>query len=124
MPVVGQAIIRYLKEARPRRACRELFLKIRAPIGPMTSKSLYTVVAARIKRLGLHVPRRGPHVLRQRAPDISWRAACRSKEIADHLGHRGLTSTHIRQVDLKGCEVATPRTQGSLTLTRPEEYVM
>ena len=40
MPVVGQAIIRYLKEVRPRRGCRELLLKMRAPIGPMTSKSL------------------------------------------------------------------------------------
>ena len=103
MPVVGQAIIRYLKEARPRRACRELFLKIRAPIGPMTSKSLYGVVAERIKRLGIHVPRRGPHVLRHACAGHLMARGLSLKEIADHLGHRSLTSTRVyAKVDLQG----------------------
>jgi len=31
---VGNAILRYLKEVRPRTRCRELFLTLRAPIGP------------------------------------------------------------------------------------------
>jgi site-specific recombinase XerD len=103
MPVVGQAIIRYLKEARPRRACRELFLKVRAPIGPMTSKSLYSVVADRITRLGLHVQRRGPHVLRHACAGHLMARGLSLKEIADHLGHRSLTSTRVyAKVDIQG----------------------
>ncbi len=103
VPVVGQAIIRYLKEARPRCGCRDLFLKILAPIGPMTSKSLYAVVADRIKRLGIHVPRRGPHVLRHACAGHLMARGLSLKEIADHLGHRSLTSTRIyAKVDLQG----------------------
>ena len=103
VPVVGQAIIRYLKEARPRRACRELFLKVRAPIGPMTAKSLYAVVADRITRLGLRVPRRGPHVLRHACAGHLMARGLSLKEIADHLGHRSLTSTRVyAKVDLQG----------------------
>lgn len=103
MPVVGQAIIRYLKEARPRSACRELFLKVRAPIGPMNAGSLYGVVAERIKRLGIHVPRRGPHVLRHACAGHLMARGLSLKEIADHLGHRSLTSTRVyAKVDLQG----------------------
>lgn len=39
VPVVGQAIVRYLQEARPRSEFRELFLKLLAPVGPMSSKN-------------------------------------------------------------------------------------
>jgi len=103
MPVVGQAIIRYLKEARPRSACRELFLKILAPIGPMNAGSLYAVVAERIKRLGIQVPRRGPHVLRHACAGHLMARGLSLKEIADHLGHRSLTSTRVyAKVDLQG----------------------
>jgi site-specific recombinase XerD len=103
VPLVGQAIIRYLKEARPQSACRELLLKVLAPIGPMTSKSLYVVVAARIKRLGLQVPRRGPHALRHACAGQLLARGLSLKEIADHLGHRSLTSTRVyAKVDLEG----------------------
>jgi integrase/recombinase XerD len=101
VPVVGQAIIRYLKEARPRSACRELFLKRTAPIGPMTSKSLYAVVAARITPLGLQVPRRGPHALRHACAGHLQARGLSLKEIGDHLGHRSLSSTRVyAKVDL------------------------
>ena len=59
-PVVGQAIARYLKRARPRSRFRELFLKLRAPVGPMTARTLYPVVAHRMKRAGIKAPHRGP----------------------------------------------------------------
>ena len=103
VPVVGQAIIRYLKEARPRCTFRELFVKIVAPIGPMTAGSLYSVVAERIKRLGIHVPRRGPHVLRHACAGHLMARGLSLKEIGDHLGHRSLTSTRVyAKVDLQG----------------------
>ena len=37
VPSVGQAIIRYLKDVRPRCSLRQVFLKVLAPVGPLTS---------------------------------------------------------------------------------------
>lgn len=103
MPVVGQAIARYLQEARPRSAFRELFLKIVAPVGPMSSKSLYAVVAHRMKRLGIPAPSRGPHVLRHACAGHLLARGLSLKEIGDHLGHRSPDSTRIHvKVDLEG----------------------
>ena len=103
VPLVGQAIVRYLKEARPRCAFRELFVKLVAPIGPMTSRSLYAVVAHRMKRLGIQAPRRGPHVLRHACAGRLMAQGLSFKEIGDHLGHRSLESTRMyAKVDLDG----------------------
>jgi site-specific recombinase XerD len=103
VPIAGQAIARYLKEARPRCASRELFLKVLAPIGPMTSSSLYTMVAARMKRLGIQAPHRGPHVLRHACAGHLLERGLSLKEVGDHLGHRSLDSTRIyAKVDLQG----------------------
>jgi site-specific recombinase XerD len=103
VPVVGQAIIRYLKKARPRCAFRELFLKTIAPVGPMTSNGLYHVVADRIERLGIQAPRRGPHALRHACAEHLLARGLSLKEIADHLGHQSLDSTRIyAKVDIQG----------------------
>jgi integrase/recombinase XerD len=103
VPVVGQAILRYLQEARPRSASREIFLKLLAPAGPMTSKSLYAVVAHRMKRLGIQAPRHGPHVLRHACAGHLLARGLSLKEIGDHLGHRSPDSTRIyAKVDLQG----------------------
>jgi integrase/recombinase XerD len=103
VPVVGQAILSYLQEARPRSTFRELFLKILAPVGPMTSRSLYAVVAHRMKRLGIQAPRRGPHMLRHACARHLLARGLSLKEIGDHLGHRSPDSTRIyAKVDLKG----------------------
>lgn len=108
-PTVGHAVIRYLKEARPRCARRELFLKVLAPVGPLTAKSLYRIVASRIVRLGIKAPRRGPHALRHACAGRLLSEGLSLKEIGDHLGHRSLDSTRVyAKVDLQGlCEVAS-----------------
>jgi site-specific recombinase XerD len=103
VPVVGQAVIRYLTNARPRCSFRELFLKIVAPVAPMTSQTLYHVVADRMKRLGIQAPRRGPHALRHACAGHLLERGLSLKEIADHLGHRSLDSTRIyAKVDVRG----------------------
>ena len=102
-PVVGQAILRYLQEARSRSAFREVFLKLLAPVGPMSSQTLYAVVAHRMKRLGIQAPRRGPHVLRHACAGHLLARGLSLKEIGDHLGHRSADSTRIyAKVDLEG----------------------
>src|SRR5262249_23151095 len=50
---VGEAIVRYLKEVRPRTPYREIFLTLRAPIRPIGNGTLYDVVSDRLVRLGV-----------------------------------------------------------------------
>jgi integrase/recombinase XerD len=102
-PVIGHAIVRYLREVRPRCAFREVFPKVLAPLGPMTSQALYSMVAARMSRLGIQAPHRGPHVLRHACAGHLLERGLSFKEIADHLGHRSLESTRVyAKVDLQG----------------------
>jgi site-specific recombinase XerD len=103
LPSVGQAIVRYLKDVRPPCSLRQVFLKILAPIGPMTSRSLYAIVATRLKRLGIAARRYGPHTLRHACAGRLLAEGLSLKEIGDHLGHRSLDSTRVyAKVDLHG----------------------
>jgi integrase/recombinase XerD len=103
VPAVGQAIIRYLKDVRPRCSLRHVFLKLLAPIGPMTSRSLYPIVADRLRRLGIAARRYGPHALRHACAGRLLAQGLSLKEIGDHLGHRSLDSTRVyAKVDLHG----------------------
>lgn len=103
VPTVGQAIIRYLKEVRPRASLRQVFLKLLAPVGPLTPTGLYQIVATRLKRLGIKAPRYGPHALRHACAGRLLAQGLSLKEIADHLGHRSLDSSRLyAKVDLQG----------------------
>jgi len=103
VPSVGQAIIRYLKEIRPPCSLPNVFLKVLAPIGPMTSGSLYLLVAKRLKRLGIEARRYGPHALRHACAGRLLAQGLSLKEIGDHLGHHSLDSTRVyAKVDLQG----------------------
>ena len=103
VPSVGQAIIRYLKEVRPQSSLPNVFLKVLAPIGPMTSRSLYVLVATRLKRLGIEARRYGPHALRHACAGRLLAQGLSLKEIGDHLGHHSLDSTRVyAKVDLQG----------------------
>lgn len=103
VPSVAQAIIRYLREVRPRCPLRQIFLKVLAPVGPLTSRSLYRIVSDRLKRLGIDARRYGPHALRHACAGRLLSEGLSLKEIGDHLGHRSLDSTRIyAKVDLNG----------------------
>ena len=85
VPSVGQAIIRYLKEVRPKSSLSQVFLKVLAPIGPMTSGNLYRIVAVRLKRLGIEGHRYGLHALRHACAGRLLATGLSLKEIGDHL---------------------------------------
>jgi site-specific recombinase XerD len=59
-PTVGEAIIRYLKEARPRSSYREVFLTAKAPIQPLRAGSLWAIVGKRVRSLDLTLRHDGP----------------------------------------------------------------
>lgn len=102
---VGDAILRYLEEGRPRSAAyREIFLTVEAPIQPLRgSSSVWTMVAKRLRLLGLALRQRGPHTLRHACATHLLSEGLTLKEIGDHLGHRSpkVTAAYAK-VDIAG----------------------
>ena len=99
--VVGEAIIRYLKMARPISSRREVFLTFKAPLRPITQGLLHQSISKHMKALGIHPPHTGPHSLRHACAAHLVHQGFSLKEIGDHLGHRSSVSTRIyAKVDL------------------------
>ncbi len=94
-PTVGNALIRYLKEARPRCSYREIFLTSYAPIKPIVKNSLSLMVKNRMARLGIVATHHGAHSLRHACATRLIAEGFSIKEIADQLGHKSLFSTHV-----------------------------
>ena len=92
---VGQAILRYLVEVRPRWPERSLFLTLRAPTRPLRTSALSEIVGRRLDRLGLDVRRRGAHVLRHTAAQHLLDHGLPMKTVGDYLGHRRIASTSV-----------------------------
>lgn len=99
---VGEAILRYLQQARPSSPHQELFLTLRAPFRPL-SHSLYGMVSRRLKALNIELRHYGPHCLRHACASHLLAEGSSMKEIGDHLGHRCVEATRAyAKVDLAG----------------------
>jgi site-specific recombinase XerD len=99
----GEAILRYLQQARPRCTLREIFLTSKGPFRRLSHGALYHLVSKRLGALGIHVPRRGPYSLRHACAGHLVAEGFSLKEIGDHLGHRSAYATRIyAKVDLIG----------------------
>lgn len=104
-PEVGEAIARYLRAARPKHKSPSLFLKVLAPMGPMTPTSLYAVVSRYLHETGAKLDHYGPHALRHACAQRLLSQGLSLKEIGDHLGHRSSDITRVyAKVDMKGLE--------------------
>ena len=90
---VGEALVDYLREGRPRSACRQLFLRSRAPLGGLSSEGVSAVVRAACTRAGLAPV--GAHRLRHTLASELLRAGASLPEIAQALRHRQLKTTAI-----------------------------
>jgi len=102
-PTVGEAILRYLREVRPRSSYREIFLTVDSPIHPLKRSSLWTMVSKRLRPLGLPLKHQGPHALRHACATHLLAQGLSLKEIGDHLGHRRPRTTHLyAKVDMTG----------------------
>ena len=92
---LADAILRYIKKARPQSSCRHLFVGFHPPYGPMHPESLSKIVKFRMKRLGIRSDQMGPHSLRRAcAPELLKQGAS-LREIADFLGHRNCQSVDL-----------------------------
>jgi integrase/recombinase XerD len=103
VPTVGEPILRYLQQVRPRCARRELFLTLKAPFRPLSAGGLYHVVSSRLSELSIQSLRHGPHSLRHACAGHLLAEGFSLKEIGDHLGHRSAYATRTyAKVDLVG----------------------
>jgi len=100
---VGEAILLYLRKARPQTKRREVFLRMLPPFEPLTVGGLGTMVHLKLKSLNLKLPHYGPHALRHACASHLLAEGLSLKEIGNHLGHSDPRSTRIyAKVDMEG----------------------
>ena len=112
---VGEAILRYLQQARPRCAERAVFLIMKAPHRPLSGASIGAMVAMRLTRQGVKLSRVGAHCLRHACAAQLMDAGFTLKQIGDHLGHRSMNSTRIyTKIDIQGLRQVAELDLGAL----------
>ena len=94
---VGDAVLHYIRTARPSAATSRLFLCLNAPHRPFANSSaVSTLVAACLKRAGIHRPRgRGAHLLRHSLATDMLRSGASMDTIGALLRHKSQETTAI-----------------------------
>jgi integrase len=91
----GDILTRYLKNSRPQCSFRQLFLRHKAPSGPLTSVAVYHILQQRILDSGLNIPPVGCHALRHSLAVHLLRRGVAIGTIGEVLGHRDPESTGV-----------------------------
>lgn len=115
---VGEALVSWLKQGRPKCEMREVFTCIRAPRKPLSPGGIYGIVIAAASRAGLEGV--NPHRLRHTVATEMLAGGAGLGEIGQVLRHeRMLTTSIYAKVDRKGLrELASPwptSTTGAVT---------
>ncbi len=119
-PVVGNAILEYLRNGRPQGADRHVFYRHLAPQRPMESAAVSARSAHYLKKAGIHVVLPGSHTLGhscvQRLVDSDFPL----KIIGDYVVHRSPSSTEI-YTKINSVRIMDQETQESLSeyIARP-----
>ncbi len=115
LPAVGEAILRYLRNVRPRCSHRALFLTLDAPIRPLSAKSITPLAHVHLSRIGLTLSPGGAHCLRHACASHLLASGFSLKQIGDHLGHRSANSTlSYTKVDMAGLRQVAEMDMGAL----------
>jgi site-specific recombinase XerD len=93
----GEAVLDYLRKARPQSPHREVFLHVQAPYCAYKGGSILNcVIGARLRAAEIMPQgRKGPHALRHARAASLLRAGVPLKTIGDVLGHRSEKSTAV-----------------------------
>jgi integrase/recombinase XerD len=94
-PVVGEAILGYLRDGRPATADRHVFFRATAPQHPIGSAAVSALARAHLLKAGVEVLRPGSHTLRHSAVQRLVDADFDLKTIGDFIGHRSARSTEV-----------------------------
>ena len=93
--VVGEAIIDYIRLARPKSSQRALFLSTKPPFRPVGFEVISDRAACHLRRAGVSVPRPGSHTLRHTCVQRLVDGQFPLKTIGDYIGHSRPKSTEI-----------------------------
>nr|WP_152716988.1 tyrosine-type recombinase/integrase [Microvirga tunisiensis] len=98
----GEAIIAYLRDARPLAACEQVFLRTVAPHRQLASPSVSSIVSLALERAGIDdPPSRGTNLLRHSAATSMLPAGATLDMIGTVLRHRSIdTTAHYAKVDV------------------------
>jgi site-specific recombinase XerD len=95
-PEVGESLLEYLKNARPRSSDPHVFLTSRAPYHALLhSNALSAIVERHLRKAGIEVTSKGAHAFRHGFATRMLQQGHSLKAIADVLGHRHLGTTFI-----------------------------
>jgi site-specific recombinase XerD len=94
MDQAGDILQRYLRQGRPQTERRELFLRLRAPLGPLNPASVHAIKRW-IRRRDLKIKPVGNHSLRHAFAVHLLRQGVSTKAIGDAMGHGDVRSTAI-----------------------------
>lgn len=110
---VGAALLDYLQRARPKLPCRQVFLRVRAPAGPIRRTAVIDAFDAWTRRTPMPIVTRRPHALRHSLAVHLLRQGTSLKAIGDVLGHRSIESTcvylRLHVADLRDAALDLPR---------------
>lgn len=109
LPVeVGEAIASYLRDGRPPTSCREVFVSLAAPIGPLGAMAVSDLVRRGCRRAGVEPV--GAHRLRHALAVDLVAAGASLPEIGQILRHAGMSATAVyARVDIEALRsVAQP----------------
>lgn len=91
--VVGEAILEYLKNGRPKTEARRVFFRIPAPREPITASCISCRVTHYLLKAGINVHKPGSHTLRHTCVQRLVNANFSFKTIGDYVGHSSPSST-------------------------------
>jgi len=94
-PIVGQAIVDYLKEGRPPTSERAIFLRAMAPHTSVTHGAISQVARRAIRKAGIEVLHPGSHTLRHTCVQRLVDSHVSLKTIGDYMGHRTAVATGV-----------------------------
>lgn len=114
LPDVGNAIIDYLKNARPKSTLRHVFLKENAPYNSLTAGCVYSAFNLAIRKSHIYVDNRhhGPHAFRHSLASELLNKDISIPVISDILGHKSSETTmSYLKIDIKKlmkCALSVP----------------
>jgi integrase len=96
-PDVGAAIVAYLRDARPKSSCRQLFLRTRAPrVGFASSYAITSIAKKALAHAGIRgFAQQGAHLFRHSLATEVLRCGATLSEIGQLLGHKSHDTTRV-----------------------------
>ena len=120
---VSAALVKHLKRNTPPSPYRNIFLRMRAPMGLLKPTAITEAFQSLVRHSGLSIPFQGPHCLRHSFAVHLLKNGTRLKTIGDILGHRTAESTsmylRLATGDLREVSLAVPGKGKAVKAVRP-----